>query len=582
MNRFTSVRKIVLGLYSSIRRFPVTLLFSSSVAILLMIIIELSPSINPNTQEFLIRIAMVLALGIPLSLCAKVYYERKLGEGFSRLLLYYVFVIIIQILYFFLLLNNLNMVSITRFIGINIVFYLCFLCIPFFPHRKNFVVYVIHLVMRFLITYVYSVILFLGLAAILFTIHHLLGIQVKGQIYYDTFLMVSLIFAPAYFLAYVPRKDEDLLGWNYSKILKILLLYIVMPLLSIYTLILYIYFGKILISMQWPQGLVSHLVLWYGIILTGVLFLIHPVKEESSWAFRFSTWAPPIVLPLILMMFVSMGIRINAYGMTENRYYVLALGLWIFATMIYLSIRKKRKFIYLPISLSIIILLSVLGPINSYNLSKHSQNSRLERILEENNMIKEGEIQSTQQNVSKKDKQSISSILEYFNRNHNFKEVNVLPENFEMSKMEEVLGFPYVDPYMHSSHYFYYTINRDPDILDISEYDFLYRSDGMYKKIQEKDNSFTAELIPNINTIIIKYNQEEILKKDLSDFVEQLSKKYGVSQRAMDISPEDMTLIEETDAYKFKFMIKNIGGEGLEGEKLKINEMYFDLLIKAK
>lgn len=282
-----------------------------------------------------------------------------------------------------------------------------------------------------MITCIYSVILFLGLAAILFTIHNLLGIQIGEKIY----------------------------------------------------------FGKILMSMQWPQGLVSHLVPWYGIILTGVLFLLHPIKEENSWALRFSIFAPPIVFPLILMMFASMGIQIKAYGMTKNRYYVLALGLWIFATMIYLSLRRNRNFIYLPLSLSIIILLSVLGPIHSYDISKRSQNNRLERILLENNMIKKGEIQATQREISREDRQSISSILEYFDRNHNFKEVSVLPKNFEMSKMEEVFSFSYTDPYSHPNRSFYYTINRDSNLLDISEYDFLYRSDRMYEESPEKTTS---------------------------------------------------------------------------------------------
>lgn len=50
----------------------------------------------------------------------------------------------------------------------------------------------------------------------------------------------------------------------------------------------------------------------------------------------------------------------------------------------------------------------------------------------------------------------------------------------------------------------------------------------------------------------------------------------------MDISPEDMTLIKETDKYKFKFMIKNISGERSEGENFQINEIYFDLLMKVK
>ena len=50
---------------------------------------------------------------------------------------------------------------------------------------------------------------------------------------------------------------------------------------------------------------------------------------------------PKAILPLIVMMFISIGIRINAYGLTENRYYVVALGIWAFLVMIYFAFGKN-------------------------------------------------------------------------------------------------------------------------------------------------------------------------------------------------------------------------------------------------
>lgn len=69
---------------------------------------------------------------------------------------------------------------------------------------------------------------------------------------------------------------------------------------------------------------------------------------------------PKVILPLLLLMFFSIGIRIKAYGVTENRYYVIALSLWVFGVMIYFSLVKKFKNILLPVTLSIIIFISVL------------------------------------------------------------------------------------------------------------------------------------------------------------------------------------------------------------------------------
>ena len=84
------------------------------------------------------------------------------------------------------------------------------------------------------------------------------------------------------FLAGIPTKNEKLSLEDYSRLLKVLVLYIVMPLITVYTIILYIYFGKIIITRVWPEGLVSHLVLWYSVISAAVLFFITPLRMKRA------------------------------------------------------------------------------------------------------------------------------------------------------------------------------------------------------------------------------------------------------------------------------------------------------------
>ncbi|MDD4360608.1 MAG: DUF4153 domain-containing protein, partial [Syntrophaceticus sp.] len=323
------------------------------------------------------------------------------------------------LLYYFFLLNTLDMVSITRYIGVSLALYLAFLFIPYLPRREQFEMYVIRLGTGFCITVIYAAVLYLGLAAILFTIDQLLGIQIAGKAYFYVWLFVACLFAPAYFLADIPLQDEQLEQKNYLKLLRVLLLYIVMPLLTAYTAILYIYFVKIIVVSEWPVGLVSHLVLWYGVIVTIVLFLISPIKDESKWTNGFLVWMPRVILPILVMMFISMGIRINAYGVTENRYYVIILGLWVFGIMLYYILTKKRNNIIIPVTLAVIALIAVFGPLSSYSISTLSQNNRLEATLLRNDMLQEGKIQAAAGDIPEKDKTEISRILDYFNDNHN-------------------------------------------------------------------------------------------------------------------------------------------------------------------
>ncbi|WML33105.1 hypothetical protein [Clostridium sp. OS1-26] len=71
------IRNILSGLYLSIKRFPFAILFSASVAAVLIVISETNLK-----EDTLARIAMTLALGIPLSLCIKLFFEKKRKKVF--------------------------------------------------------------------------------------------------------------------------------------------------------------------------------------------------------------------------------------------------------------------------------------------------------------------------------------------------------------------------------------------------------------------------------------------------------------------------------------------------------------------
>jgi len=418
-----------------VKRFPIAILLSIASVIVLIYIGE-----GMGNRKELWRVPMTLILGIPISLCIDLSFENNNNSKDKFKYLCYIIAAICLIFYGYLFLKDLNMVSMTRYLGLVIIFILGFFFVPYLRKAENFEIYVIEILRRFSTTVIYSIVLFLGLAAILFTANYLLGLRIDMPIYYYTWLIVVGIFAMCFFLSGIPKQGENIKIRNYPEVFKILLLYIVMPLISIYTIILYIYFGKIIITMQWPEGLVSHLVLWYGVISVITLFLIFPVQESNKWVNKFIKVFPIAILPLIMLMFISMGIRINAYGVTENRYFVFALGIWVFCSMLYYSISKKKKNLLIMVSLAIITLISICGPLSSYNLSIYSQNKRFEKILIRNNMIQNDEIVKATSSVTMIDQSEIISILEYFNSSHQLKDLKYLPDDFTITDTEKVLG----------------------------------------------------------------------------------------------------------------------------------------------
>ncbi|WP_243124535.1 DUF4153 domain-containing protein [Clostridium sp. AWRP] len=238
--KFTAyIKSILSGLYLSLKRFPLTIMFSVSVFLTLIVISEANPKENT-----LARVAMILALGIPISLCIKLFFEKINKKSIFKLLSAQLCGILFLIVYYFLFLNTMDMVSITRYAAVSTTLYLAFLFIPYFLKKEQFEMYVITIFTGFFITIIYSIVLYLGLSAILFTIDKLLGIKILGKIYYYTWLFVVFIFSLLYFLSGIPISHEEISIKFYPKLLRILLLYIVMPLLTAYTIILYIFLRK--------------------------------------------------------------------------------------------------------------------------------------------------------------------------------------------------------------------------------------------------------------------------------------------------------------------------------------------------
>jgi hypothetical protein len=579
-----AVKHIMTVLSTGLKRFPLTILFSTAVAVMLIIINE---SQLLTDTETLSRLTMIFALGIPLSLCLKLFWERKENGKLSTPIGLYSAGCLVLFLYYFFLLNTLDMVSITRYIAVSLALYLSFFFIPYLPRREQFEMYVIKLGTGFCITVIYSAVLYLGLAAILFTIDQLLGIQIAGKVYFYVGLFVALLFAPSYFLADIPQKDEQLEQKDYLKLLRVLLLYIVMPLLTAYTAILYIYFVKIIVVSEWPVGLVSHLVLWYAVIVTLVLFLITPIKDENKWANRFSVWMPRIILPVLVMMFISMGIRINAYGVTENRYYVVVLALWVSAMMLYFSFIKKRINIVIPVTLALIALISVFGPLSSYSISTRSQNNRLQAILIKNDMLQEGKIKTAPADISRDDKYEISRKLDYFSQNHTLQEIKCLPQNFRMEDMEKVFGFPYTpyEPPFTDSHGFFYLKNRQYEgAVEIQGYDYLFGSMLLHERSAESTGSTIEADYDYQSSVVRVYRQGTLLyEKDLNPFVRELYNKHQPTAEEKSIPSEEMTLVEENEQVKVKFIFLHImGDEDMTTGDVKLERAEFYLLVKIK
>ena len=573
------IKNITDSIRYSFERFPLTVLTSTAVVILLITLSEMGTQFTPVERDKFIRFTMTVALGIPLSACIKFIYERIEDRKKLFSIIGYLLGIAFLILYYFFFLKALNWVSIARYIGLSLVLYLAFFFIPWFKKKAGYEYYIIDILFNFIITAIYSFVLFFGIVIILFTIVQLFNVDIPDKFVYYSFLIIAGIFAPSLFLAKIPQLKGDSYKIEYPKALKVLLLYIVIPLITVYSIILYVYFMKIIITRNWPQGLVSHLVLWYSVVSVAVIFLISPILADNKLAYRFKFLFPKFILPILAMMFISMGIRINAYGITESRYFALVLGLWVLGVMVYFSLKKRLTNIVIPISLSIVILLSIIGPVSSFSVSKFSQNNRLKNILEQNSMLT-GEGISKKEDIPREDKEEISAILMYFENRHSLKDVKYIPEDFQMENMEEVFGFPYTEKRQDEADYFSYYMNyEDRKALDIKDYDYYINSITlMQREVEVEGLTISYEN----NTIRIVEDQL-IYEWDLKDPVSKLlNKEKQLNKYDYQLQPEKAIFVNENERIRVKILITSFSAMKELNDEYILDHVEFEMLIDIK
>ncbi|MBP2630567.1 MAG: hypothetical protein H6Q70_1195 [Firmicutes bacterium] len=143
-------KALVAKFISSSKRFPETILVSTSIVIILCVINHISSTLSSDRLELLHRFSLILGLGIPVSLSIKVLLERKPTlKGIHKALIYAIAIIGLWLYYIFLL-KDMEIMPMIRYLAVNIAFYSIFLFIPYFYKKEKYELYIVDNVTRFL------------------------------------------------------------------------------------------------------------------------------------------------------------------------------------------------------------------------------------------------------------------------------------------------------------------------------------------------------------------------------------------------------------------------------------------------
>ncbi|HEX2522765.1 MAG TPA: DUF4153 domain-containing protein [Terriglobia bacterium] len=146
--------------------------------------------------------------------------------------------------------------------------------------------------------------------------------------YYFLFLAVTYLFNTWFFLAGIPSKELER-DETYPAGFRMFVQFILLPLVTLYVLILYSYLVKILLTREWPRGTIGWLVSIVAVFGMLALLLVHPLRSHPGhrWIQLYSRLFYAGLFPLIVLLLMAIWRRVSEYGLTEDRYFLTTLTL---------------------------------------------------------------------------------------------------------------------------------------------------------------------------------------------------------------------------------------------------------------
>lgn len=485
--------------------------------------------------------------------------------------------------------------------------FLLIFCAPFLNTSRNnlqFWLFNYRLWGRIAYAWLAALILFLGVAAVLSCLEYLFSLRLFRDQYTDFGIISFTFFFPFLLLTGVDTSFDSEPEADIAKPVYYLLEYLVVPLIFIYSLILYAYMVKIAVTQTLPRGRVAYLVSSYGCvgIFTYLASIPIDVSKGRLLAIFRQHFFKILIFPTILLA-VGIIYRLQQYGLTESRYLLMLCLIWFSSVILFSFIVGTKSFakaIYIP--LPFLLLLASYGPWSISNLPAIEQSRRLHQILQQNHLIQDGKIIAGSHKVSMEDQEHISGILDYLVGR---KKTNILKDWFSDPKAQEVfnnnkghikpekiaglMGIEYVERGQRNNRDIIFTYSLEKqNYLKTTGYDYcipsVYLSTYSHKsttivtqeiKISEFEKSIIASFDKATNILTLNKGKQVLITVSLNELVAKLR-----SMPEKEDMKQELIISQQNKDISSQLVFHRISGHITEeAEQIEIEELQFGLLL---
>jgi len=588
------------GLVEALSRYPVTVIFLLAAAVVNALAI--------NWEVDYSKYILTLMVGASLGFTLQAAWERFFEKNIHRVALMGIGLILT--LGYFLIVRQYTNTSLETWIRTSVALFALFIAYIWVPVIKSKVSYnesFMAAFKSFFNALLFSAVLFTGITLIIGAIDLLL-FRVPDKSYMHALNIIGIIFAPIYFLSLIPvypgvsdnNRSPEWLEQHQEKIrktcacpkfLEILISYIIIPLLSVYTIILIIYIGTNITAEFWTDNRLEPMLVGFAIAV--ILVYILASTLENKFAVLSRKIFPKVLVPIVLFQIAASVLKTQETGITYGRYYVILFGIFAAITGVLLSFMPVRKNGIVAALLIGFSLVSIVPPVDAFTVSRINQEAMLKTVLAENNMLQDNTV-IPNASISEGDRKIISDTVSYLGMMDYTKDIAFLGKDFNpYDDFYTTFGFyRYAEsPYGQQS--IYLTLNQQAPI-NISGYDafivvnFYFKgntSESLVSSFEKSEKTYTLSkdntTDPGTLTLSDESGQELIsvnMKEVFDSFEPSAGGNYQISKDA--IFPDQATVTRENDKAAISLVAVNLTIDKSNTEQPYSGDFY--VLIKIK
>lgn len=561
------LNKRLKGLINAVARFPLTTAFLLAAAIINAYDINL-------TERHFMNYLLTFVVGAFLSAVAESAYERFFNKGSVRYMLMGI-VVLLTAGYFFII-KNTPEYSMSVNIRTEVALFallIAFIWIPSIKSRVSFNKSFMITFKAFFIALFFSGVIFAGVSIILGATDTLI-FKIDDKAFSHGANLIFLLFGPLYFLSLIPvylgKDDQDNTNQletinhaaNCPKFLEILISYIIVPLIAVFTFILAVYIVQNIGGDFWSDNLLEPMLVSYAI--TVILVYILASDIENKFAALFRKVFPKVLVPIVVFQIISSILSLGDTGVTHTRYYVILFGIFAAIAGVLLSFLPVQKNGIVAAILILFSAVSIIPPADAFTISKNSQISMLEEVLTKNEMLINNEVKPNA-SIPNEDKEKITLAINYLVMMDY--ELDFLPKDFDLYKdFSKTFGFEeYRDPSDVNQEYIFVSLPQ-PTAIHIDGYDtmvqlsFYSNQDGIEEEavdFEKAGQSYQLATEKNKDTVYIKLldeHKKEIIKFNTEEIFDRF---FDVPSGKEFISVEEATFTTENDKAKLTIVVES-------------------------